>query len=123
MRILLPEMPGSTTMVSPLVLPSSEDIRKTLIGSMTCQTRFRPSFGHAVRLMISDCRRSLCLRSTEISRRHGGVTAAAAQSDDRIFVAIQMSSAENEHRLLQYEEIRDQGRRFLHEKGMRDGAG
>ena len=45
-------------------------------------------------------------------------------SNDPIFVAIQMSSAENVHRLLQYmRQARDQGRRFLREKGMRDGAG
>ena len=71
-------------------LPYREDIRKTRIWSMNCPTRSRPS--------LWACCSPHDFGMPEVSppcRREEG-------SNDPIFVAIQMSSAENVHRLLQY---------------------
>ena len=134
MRILLPEMPGSTTMVSPLVLaiqsryqedPDQEYDLPNTIQALLWACCSPHDFGLPEVSPLCEALRSgddmavslLLQHKASPSRREEG-------SNDPIFVAIQMSSAENVHRLLQYmRQTRDQGRRFLREKGMRDGAG
>ena len=113
MRILLPEMPGSTTMVSPLVLaiqsryqedPDQEYDLPNTIQALLWACCSPHDFGLPEVSPLCEALRSgddmavslLLQHKASRSRREEG-------SNDPIFVAIQMSSAENVHRLLQYE--------------------
>ena len=113
MRILLPEMPGSTTMVSPLVLaiqsryqedPDQEYDLPNTIQALLWACCSPHDFGLPEVFPLCEALRSgddmavslLLQHKASPSRREEG-------SNDPIFVAIQMSSAENVHRLLQYE--------------------
>ena len=110
MRILLPEIPGGTTMVSPLVLaiqsryqedPDLEYELPNTIQAFLWACCSPHDFGMPEVSPLCEALRSgddmavslLLQHRASPSRREEG-------SNDPIFVAIQMSSAENLHRLL-----------------------
>ena len=112
MRILLPEMPGSAHMVSPLVLaiqsriyddPDHEYELPTTIQTLLWARCSPHDFGVPEVSPLCEAIRSgddmavllLLQNNASPSMREEG-------SNDPIFLAINMSSAENVHRLLQY---------------------
>ena len=89
---------------------AGEDIRKTRTSSMNCPIQFRPCSGHAAPRY---CNSDTAMSSPDLSASQSGETSGSPKSraspsrreegsNDLIFVAIQMSSAESVHRLLQY---------------------
>ena len=112
MRILLPEIPGGTAMVSPLVLaiqaryqedPDQDYELPNTIQALLWACCSPHDFGVPEVSPLCEALRSgddmvvsllLQHRASPSMREEGG--------NDPIFLAIQMSSAENVHRLLQY---------------------
>ena len=114
LRILLPEIPGGTARVSPLVLatqaryledPDQEyelpSIFQALLWACCSPHDFgEPEVSPLCEALRSGDHMAVSLRATQSESIHEGRRGEG--SNDPIFVAIQMSSAENVHRLLQY---------------------
>ena len=113
MRILLPEMPGSTTIVSPLVLaiqsryqedPDQEYDLPNTIQALLWACCSPHDFGLPEVSPLCQALRSGDDMAVSLLLQHKASPSRREEdSNDPIFVAIQMSSAENVHRLLQYE--------------------
>ena len=112
MRILLPEMPGCAHMVSPLVLaiqsrylddPDREyelpTTRQTLLWARCSPHDFGvPEVSPLCEAIRSGDDMAVLL----LLQNNASPSMREEGSNDPIFLAIQMSSAENVHRLLQY---------------------
>ena len=132
MRVLLPAIPGSTERISPLVTaiqsrhqedPHQEQELPNTIEALLWACCSPHDFGMPEVSPLSEALRTgddeivllLLQHRASPPRREDG-------SNDPIFVAIQMSSAENVRRLLQFSRTRDRERPFRPEKGMRADA-
>ena len=112
MRILLPEMPGSTHMVSPLVLaiqsryledPDQDAELPSTIQALLWARCSPHDFGVPEVSPLCEAIRSGDDMAVLLLLQHNASPSMREEgSNDPIFLAIQMSSAENVHRLLQY---------------------
>ena len=112
MRVLLPEMPGSTNMVSPLVLaiqsryqedPDQEEELPNTIQALLWARCSPHDFGVPEVSPLCEAIRSGDDMAVSLLLQHNASPSMREEgSNDPIFVAIQMSSAENVYRLLQY---------------------
>ena len=112
MRILLPEMPGSTHRVSPLVLaiqsryledPDQAYELPTTIQALLWARCSPHDFGVPEVSPLCEALRSGDDMAVLLLLQHRASPSMREEgSNDPIFLAIQMSSAENVHRLLQY---------------------
>ena len=112
MRILLPEMPGSAHMVSPLVLaihsriyddPDHEYELPTPIQTLLWARCSPHDFGvPEVSPLCEAIRSGDDMAVLLLLQNNASPSLREERSNDPIFLAINMSSAENVHRLLQY---------------------
>ena len=112
MRILLPEMLGSANMVSPLVLaiqsryqedPDQEAELPNTIQALLWARCSPHDFGVPEVSPLCEAIRSGDDMAVSLLLQHNASPSMREEgSNDPIFLAIQMSSAENVHRLLQY---------------------
>ena len=112
MRILLPEIPGGTARVSPLVLaiqaryqedPDQDFDLPNTIHALLWACCSPHDFGVPEVSPLCEALRSGDDMAVSLLLQHRASPSMREEgSNDPIFVAIQMSSAENVHRLLQY---------------------
>ena len=112
MRILLPEIPGGTARVSPLVLaiqaryqedPDQDFELPNTIQALLWACCSPHDFGVPEVSPLCEALRSGDDMAVSLLLQHRASPSMREEgSNDPIFVAIQMSSAENVHRLLQY---------------------
>ena len=112
MRILLPEIPGGTAMVSPLVLaiqaryqedPDQDHELPNTIQALLWACCSPHDFGVPEVSPLCEALRSGDDMAVLLLLQHRASPSMREEgSNDPIFLAIQMSSAENVHRLLQY---------------------
>ena len=112
MRFLLPEMPGSDRMVNPLVLaiqsriyddPDHDYELPTTIQTLLWARCSPHDFGEPEVSPLCDAIRSGDdMAVLLLLQNNASPTMREEGSNDPIFIAIDMSSAENVHRLLQY---------------------